>query len=166
MIPYRFCFKAKAKGGFLILETIMDVFFIVDFCKSLVLNFTGMNFVTGYYKKGHVVMQRGVIIKHYLRTWFLLDLLASFPYSWVISDKKIEYWPEEHVEEPSDDFSEDFVSARMLGTLPPVFPTSSAVDFGLPALLRLLKIIRIVRLIKFFQIFKLRKLIYRVSLNS
>jgi len=54
-----------------------------------------LNFATGYYKKGHVVMKRGVIIKHYLRTWFIIDLLASFPYAWVIKDKKIDYWPEE-----------------------------------------------------------------------
>jgi len=30
-------------------------------------------------------MKRKEIIKNYLKTWFVLDLLASFPYSWMIS---------------------------------------------------------------------------------
>ena len=33
MIPYRFCFKSKAKGNFLIFETMLDIFWILDFCK-------------------------------------------------------------------------------------------------------------------------------------
>ena len=52
-----------------------------------------MNFVTGYYKRGNVIMKRGPIMKRYLRTWFLIDLVSSFPYSWIVHDNKIEYWP-------------------------------------------------------------------------
>jgi len=44
-----------------------------------------MTFNTGFYKKGYLVMKRKEIIKNYLKTWFFLDLLASFPYSWVMS---------------------------------------------------------------------------------
>lgn len=29
-------------------------------------------------------MQRKEIVLNYLQTWFLFDLLASFPYSWII----------------------------------------------------------------------------------
>jgi Ion transport protein len=44
-----------------------------------------INFNTGFYRKGVVVMKRREIILNYLKTWFLLDLLASFPYSWFIN---------------------------------------------------------------------------------
>ncbi len=88
MVPYRFCFKSIAKGNFYYFETAIDTFFIFDLCKSQInLMFLVLNFVTGYYKKGHVIMKRGVIIKHYLRTWFLIDFFASFPYSILFREK-------------------------------------------------------------------------------
>jgi hyperpolarization activated cyclic nucleotide-gated potassium channel 2 len=43
-----------------------------------------ITFNTGFYKKGYLVMKRKEIIKNYLKTWFILDLFASFPYSWVM----------------------------------------------------------------------------------
>lgn len=62
----------------------MDIFFMFDLALS---------FVTGYYKKGNVIMKRGPIIRHYLRTWFLVDFLATIPYSWFTMDKDVDYWP-------------------------------------------------------------------------
>lgn len=43
-----------------------------------------VTFNTGFYKKGYLVMKRKDIIFNYIKTWFILDLLASFPYSWVM----------------------------------------------------------------------------------
>jgi hypothetical protein len=59
-----------------VLETIMDVAFMIDIV---------VTFNTGFYKKGYLVMKRKDIILNYVKTWFFLDLLASFPYSWVIT---------------------------------------------------------------------------------
>ena len=56
------------------LETVIDISFILDI-------FVAFN--TGFYKKGYLVMKRKEIIKNYIKTWFALDFLASFPYSWV-----------------------------------------------------------------------------------
>jgi hypothetical protein len=42
-------------------------------------------FNTGFYKKGYLVMKRKEIIKNYLKTWFILDILASFPYTWILN---------------------------------------------------------------------------------
>ncbi len=64
----------------------MDVSFMMDIV---------VTFNTGFYKKGYLVMKRKDIILNYCKTWFFLDLLASFPYSWVISN--------EDTEEESDD---------------------------------------------------------------
>jgi len=44
-----------------------------------------ITFNTGFYRKGVVVMKRRDIIINYLKGWFWLDLLASFPYSWFIN---------------------------------------------------------------------------------
>lgn len=55
----------------------MDVSFMIDIV---------VTFNTGFYRKGYLVMKRKDIIKNYLKTWFILDLLASFPYSWVFTE--------------------------------------------------------------------------------
>ncbi len=54
----------------------MDVTFMIDVI---------VTFNTGFYKKGYLVMKRKDIILNYIKTWFILDLLASFPYAWVVS---------------------------------------------------------------------------------
>lgn len=76
MIPFRLCFDVDASGGLLILENIMDASFMLDIV---------ITFNTGFYKKGYLVMKRKDIILNYLKTWFILDLLASFPYSWAFN---------------------------------------------------------------------------------
>ena len=65
----------------LVFDTIIDVFFLLDIL---------INFNTGYYKKGVLIMNRKDIIVNYLKTWFILDLLASFPYSWIINYEEID----------------------------------------------------------------------------
>lgn len=72
-VPFRLCFDEDAQGGFSVFETIIDVLFIIDiFCC----------FNVGFYKKGYLVMTRKDIALYYLQTWFFIDLVASFPYSW------------------------------------------------------------------------------------
>jgi hypothetical protein len=44
-----------------------------------------ITFNTGFYKKGYLVMKRKDIIKNYAKTWFFIDLVATFPYSWVMN---------------------------------------------------------------------------------
>jgi hypothetical protein len=53
----------------------MDVSFMIDIV---------ITFNTGFYKKGYLVMKRKDIIKNYLKTWFWIDLIASFPYTWIL----------------------------------------------------------------------------------
>jgi hypothetical protein len=72
VIPFRLCFNVDATGSIFYFETWVDAVFMADI-------FVAFN--TGFYKKGYLVMKRKEIIKNYLKTWFLLDLFASFPYS-------------------------------------------------------------------------------------
>lgn len=76
MIPYNLCFGVRSEGGMIIFDTIIDCFFMLDIL---------IHFNTGFYRKGVVVMKRRDIIFNYLKTWFWLDLLASFPYNWVFN---------------------------------------------------------------------------------
>lgn len=76
IIPFRLCFEVEAEGGMKVLETIMDSCFMIDIV---------VTFNTGFYKKGYLVMKRKDIILNYIKTWFILDMLASFPYSWVMT---------------------------------------------------------------------------------
>ena len=59
-----------------VLDWMVDVLFWIDILLS---------FNTGVYKKGILIMNRQALIIEYLKTWFILDILASFPYSYLIS---------------------------------------------------------------------------------
>ena len=73
VVPYRLCFNHEAEGGFFIFEVLIDVIFLIDIV---------VTFNTGFYKKGYLVMKRRDIVINYLKTWFFIDLAASFPYAW------------------------------------------------------------------------------------
>lgn len=76
IVPYRIGFEASASKGLGYFETIQDFYFIADIF---------INFNTGVYNEGVKVMKRRETILIYLKSWFFLDLIASFPYDWVIS---------------------------------------------------------------------------------
>ncbi|CAI2364970.1 unnamed protein product [Moneuplotes crassus] len=75
VIPFRICFDANATGFLAIFEFSQDIYFTIDILIS---------FNTGYYDKGVLYMKRAIIISKYLRTWFVLDVAAIFPYSFVL----------------------------------------------------------------------------------
>jgi hypothetical protein len=74
-VPFSLAFNVDPSGGFKVFTNIMDIFFLLDILIS---------FNCGFYKKGILVMSRKEIILNYLKTWFIFDLLASFPYAWIL----------------------------------------------------------------------------------
>jgi len=46
-----------------------------------------LNFLTGFFHDGHLVMKQGDIIRYYLLGWFAIDFLATFPFDEVFSGK-------------------------------------------------------------------------------
>lgn len=78
VVPFRLCFGTESSGSVEGFETFMDGFFIVDF-------FTQFN--TAFYSKGILVTNRKIIALNYLSSWFILDLVASFPYSIFVSNQ-------------------------------------------------------------------------------
>lgn len=59
----------------------ITVFYLIDIF---------VNFNTAYISKGSIVNQRFKIAKHYIKNWFFLDILSSFPYDWLTSGT---LWP-------------------------------------------------------------------------
>ncbi|CDW82005.1 UNKNOWN [Stylonychia lemnae] len=128
IIPFRLCFEVEADGGLKVLETIMDSCFMMDII---------VTFNTGFYKKGYLVMKRKDIILNYIKTWFILDMLASFPYSWVMDNDK---------DEENDSSSGKSNNSKV----------SKA-----PQLLRLIRIVRFLRFLRLLRVLKLKKLLYK-----
>lgn len=53
-----------------------------------------ITFNTAFYNRGLIVLNRKEIAKSYMKFWFWLDLISSFPYSW-LSDGLFEDEPDE-----------------------------------------------------------------------
>jgi len=99
-----------------------------------------VTFNTGFYKKGYLVMKRKEIIINYIKTWFILDMLASFPYSWVMDN-----------DEDQTDEEGNVVNSKK----------SSASVSKAPQLLRLIRIVRFLRFLRLLRVLKLKKLLYK-----
>lgn len=55
--------------------TVISIFTTVFFFLDILLNFN-----TGYFKNGKIVVHRGTIIRHYLKYWFLVDFISAVPW--------------------------------------------------------------------------------------
>ena len=75
-IPFYLCFDINYTGALTNLETAIDALFWTDILIA---------FNTGFYKNGILVMNRKLVVIHYIKTWFLLDLVATFPYNYLIN---------------------------------------------------------------------------------
>lgn len=85
IIPYMIAFTdPEADQVTTYVDYFVDSFFICDLCKYNLCQYTGISFVTGYYHHGNLVMLKKKVVLNYLKTWFTADLLASFPYNWVL----------------------------------------------------------------------------------
>jgi hypothetical protein len=87
MIPYRVSFNSAAEGSSEIFEKIIDFFFIADIRNDLikVKLYIVLSFNSGYYEQGNLLLNRKKIIFHYVKTWFFIDMVSSFPYSLVLT---------------------------------------------------------------------------------
>ena len=125
--PYRICFDADSYGVWYFIEIFIDSIFILDIFVS---------FNTSYIDKGILVAERKKVIWNYLKGWFLMDLIASFPYTYII-----EYFVIRDEAQDTNDLS-------YLKT---------------PSLLRLLKIIRILKVLRLLWVLKLKRLLYKIE---
>jgi hypothetical protein len=55
-------------------ENITDIMFLTDML---------VNFFAAYEEKGHLVTDLRMIFINYVRGWFILDVIALFPWQWL-----------------------------------------------------------------------------------
>ena len=72
-IPLKISFEIEINETW---DRTVDIIFITDII---------LTFNTAYYKNGKLIYSRINIAAHYLKLWFWIDLLASFPHEDVIS---------------------------------------------------------------------------------
>lgn len=73
-IPFVIAYDVETKGTFEYFEVLIDIWFILEII---------LNFITGYYEKGVLIMDLPMIAKNYLKGYLLLDILSSFPISFI-----------------------------------------------------------------------------------
>lgn len=71
-IPFKISFDTEISSEF---DAFIDICFITDIL---------LNFTTAYYENGVQVTDHKKIILNYLKLWFWIDLISTFPYDQVI----------------------------------------------------------------------------------
>lgn len=92
-----------------------------------------LNFQTAFYTKGTLIEKRKKIIKNYLRAWFWIDCLASFPYDWVMN----------------------VIDDENIG--------SSANMLRNAKLIRTIKFIKFIKVLRMLRLFKLKKILMKIE---
>eukprot|EP00928_Gymnodinium_smaydae_P010357 TRINITY_DN13899_c0_g1_i1.p1 TRINITY_DN13899_c0_g1~~TRINITY_DN13899_c0_g1_i1.p1 ORF type:complete len:796 (+),score=72.49 TRINITY_DN13899_c0_g1_i1:48-2390(+) len=69
LVPLSMAFDVDFDEG---VAWVMTAFFMIDIF---------LNFATGFFHEGCLVMKQVLIVQHYLRGWFLLDLIATIPWN-------------------------------------------------------------------------------------
>lgn len=100
-----------------------------------------LNFQTAYYTKGTLIEKRKKIVVNYLKTWFFIDCLASFPYDWVLNDIEMN--------SDSDNSASLLMNAKLIRTF---------------KFIKFIKVLRMLRLLKLKKI--LRKIENYVQLSN
>ncbi|KAF4657950.1 hypothetical protein FOL47_008227 [Perkinsus chesapeaki] len=75
-VPYLLTFDAEPKNLLLDVDRCVDIFFMTDLV---------LNFFTGFWSRGELNLEHRAIIANYTSTWFLIDLMASTPFSWLLA---------------------------------------------------------------------------------
>lgn len=76
MIPFTISFTINENPQQSNFDFFIDIYFMADILLS---------FQTGYYEKGILITSRKAIALNYIKSWLIIDLVASFPYTWVSS---------------------------------------------------------------------------------
>lgn len=76
-IPFFLAFEVQDMDVWKKIDIFITIFFFIDIFLS---------FNTAYYQGGSIIASRKEISKNYLKYWFWLDLMSTFPYDMVIGD--------------------------------------------------------------------------------
>lgn len=124
-VPFVLCFAVIEDSGMMFLEFTVTLIFMLDIL---------LNFNTGMFLKGNLIDDRKLIAKDYLKFWFWLDLVSSFPYDWVLTGNPFE----------------------------PAEIEGSKIS-KVPRLIRLFKLVRFFRLFRLLKLAKIKKVMMKIE---
>ena len=75
IMPFIISFVDETQGFLKLLESFIDIVFIIDMV---------LNFFVAYQEEDELVTSNKKIALHYLKGWFLCDLVASLPTSQIV----------------------------------------------------------------------------------
>jgi hypothetical protein len=75
--PFRVCFYKEDPLQWIIVDSLIDCLFAIDIFVSL--------FSAYYDSYDNLILDRKVIMKHYIRGWFILDFTAILPLSHILN---------------------------------------------------------------------------------
>lgn len=127
-LPMRISFEFKSNDFLFYFEFMIDLCFIIDVM---------LNFNTGFYKKGMLIMKRELIIKDYLKYWFWIDLASSVPYTWLLA-------------------ASQGLSIREIEEDDTLSAGSNA-----PQLLKLLKVAKLLKMLKLLRVVKIKRIMLK-----
>lgn len=129
-LPFRVCFLDDYSESFFYYELVMQIFFGIDIV---------ITFFTAFHNENDVLVTSKIeIALNYLRSWFVIDLIACLPLSYVLSDEQ--------------DGPSSYNNLIRLGRLSRLY--------------RLLRVIRLIRIVKLANVKKLKILEYFKKLTS
>jgi len=116
MVPLTLCFNVTIGHVDNYWDPLMLIFYILDIM---------MNFNTGFYDKGMLVMDRSRVFVHYMKGWFWIDMPISIPYEYITNSGTFRI----------ENFADSYEAIK---TIRPW------------RLIRLLRMIRVIKLMKIF----------------
>ena len=124
-IPFYIGFYIAITGALVYIEFAVQVILLLDI-------FVTVN--SSYFVKGFLIVSRKKILCNYMKGWFWLDILSSFPYNWLLQSP---------FQNETFNYSTDF--------------------FKFSQILSLVKILRLLRLIKLIKVIKARKFLASIE---
>lgn len=76
ILPYSSAFESTNYA----LSNNLDILSVTVFSIDIILNFS-----TGYYEEGNLIMDRTKIAKHYFKLWFWIDFFSAIPFSLILN---------------------------------------------------------------------------------
>jgi len=74
-MPYRLVFEDKPNEEEVIIDYLITSIFWLDLF---------INMLTTFIEDGEIVKERRIVLKHYFRSWFLVDFLTCFPFDQIV----------------------------------------------------------------------------------
>ena len=75
IMPYRLVFEDMPNKEWVIIDYLITSLFWLDLF---------INMLTTFTEDGEIVKERRIVLKHYLKSWFLIDFLTCFPFEEIV----------------------------------------------------------------------------------